>query len=203
MKRGYARVSTEEQHTALQLDALRKAGCTKLYTDEGISGRTRNRPALRRCFNALQRGDTLVVWKLDRLARSLLDLLHMLEEFKGRGVAFLSITESIDTSTAAGVALLHMIGTFSEFERSILTERTAAGLAAAKSRGVRLGRPPKLTSEQVALARRQLDSGEPPSMVARGYGVSRSTLYLHLSRTAPDDRGGGTLTNPRRSSTTQ
>ncbi len=190
MKVGYARVSSDEQRADLQLAALKEQGCTKIYKDEDLSGATRARPALQQCLAALAKDDTLVVWKLDRLARSLRDTIFMLDELRDRGVKFVSVTEFIDTTTPSGRANWQMIGVFAELERSMIIQRTRAGLAAAKERGARLGRPSKLTAEQVAMARRQLDSGEPPSMVVRGYGVSQSTLYLHLSRTTRNETAG-------------
>ena len=184
MKYGYARVSTTDQNTALQLTALKKAGCKQVFKDEGISGATTKRPALARCLKALQPGDTLIVWKLDRLGRSVRDLIHMLDDFKDRGVKFRSLTEAIDTDTPTGRAMWQMIGVLAELERSLIGERTRAGLQAARARGVKVGRKLKLTPSQLTHARRLLEQGEPPATVARSFSVGRSTLYRALQRAA-------------------
>ena len=120
MKYGYARVSTDDQNTALQIAALKKAGCKTLFKDEGISGATTKRPALLRCLKTLQSGDTLIVWKLDQLGRSLRDLICMLDNFKQRGIKFKSLTEAIDTDTPTGRAMWQMIGVLAELERSLI-----------------------------------------------------------------------------------
>jgi DNA invertase Pin-like site-specific DNA recombinase len=127
MKYGYARVSKDEQNPALQIAALKKDGCEKIFKDQ-LSGATTNRPALLRCLKKLERGDTLTVWKLDRLGRSLRDLITMLDYLKKRGVKFRSLTEAIDTETPTGRAMWQMIGLMAEFERSIISERTRAGV---------------------------------------------------------------------------
>lgn len=131
MKYGYARVSTDDQDPALQLAALKKAGCRQTFTDHGISGATAKRPALARCLKALGHGDTLTVWKLDRLGRSVRDLLNILYDIQARGVRFQSITEAIDTKTPTGRAMLHMVALLAELERGLITERTRAGMKAA------------------------------------------------------------------------
>jgi len=184
MKYGYARVSTEDQNPALQLAALKKAGCKTVFKDEGISGATAQRPALLRCLKALQPGDTLVVWKLDRLGRSLRDLIHMLDEFKHRGVQFRSLTEAIDTDTATGRAMWQMIGVLAELERSLITERTRAGVKAAQKRGVKFGRRRKLSPPQVAHARQLINGGQRVQDVASLLSVGRVTLYRALQRVA-------------------
>jgi DNA invertase Pin-like site-specific DNA recombinase len=184
MKYGYARVSTSDQNTALQLSALKKAGCKRVFQDEGISGATTKRPALARCLKALQSGDTLIVWKLDRLGRSVRDLIHMLDDFKDRGVKFRSLTEAIDTETPTGRAMWQMIGVLAELERSLIGERTRAGLKAARDRGVKVGRKLKLTASQLTHARRLIEQGERPVTVARSFSVGRSTLYRALQRAA-------------------
>ena len=159
---GYARVSTDDQTPALQLDALRGAGVTEVFEDRGISGAARDRPGLRRALAALQADDVLVVWKLDRLGRSLSD--------------------PIDTTTAGGMMVFHVLGALAEFERSLITERTRAGLAAAKRRGAKLGRRHSLTAPQIGHARKLIEGGESPASVARSLGVSRSTLYRSFAR---------------------
>jgi DNA invertase Pin-like site-specific DNA recombinase len=179
---GYARVSTDDQNPALQLAALEQAGCTTLFKDEGISGATRNRPALRRCLETLQPGDTLIVWKLDRLGRSLRDLIHMLDELRERGVKFQSLTEAIDTTTPTGRAMWQMIGVLAELERSLITERTRAGVQAAQTRGVKFGRKRKLTPPQIGHARKLIEAGEPVPLVAKLLGVDRATVYRALQR---------------------
>jgi DNA invertase Pin-like site-specific DNA recombinase len=134
MKYGYARVSTDDQTHALQLAALKKAGCKTVYKDDGLSGATTKRPALLRCLKKLDPGDTLIVWKLDRLGRSLRDLITMLDDLKRREVKFRSLTEHIDTDSPTGRAMWQMIGLLAELERSLISERTHAGVKAAKHR---------------------------------------------------------------------
>src|SRR5262245_5714190 len=180
MKYGYARVSTDDQNTALQLAALKRAGCTTLFTDEGLSGATVKRPALTRCLKALRSGDTLVVWKLDRLGRNLRDLITLLDELRTQGIKFRSLTEHIDTETAAGRAMWQMIGVLAELERSLIAERTRAGVKAAKARGVKFGRKPKLTPQQIKHARELRDQDTPVQEIADLFKVGRSTLYRNL-----------------------
>jgi DNA invertase Pin-like site-specific DNA recombinase len=177
---GYARVSTDEQTTRLQLDALRGAGCDPVFEDTE-SGARRSRPQLDRALAELRAGDTLVVWKLDRLGRSLRDLLDVAEGLRERGVALRSLTEHIDTSTAAGKMLYAVLGAVAQFERDVLRERTIAGMRAAKNRGERIGRPAALTSIQVRAAKKMIERGESPNHVARVLRVGRSTLYRHLT----------------------
>ena len=182
MKYGYARVSTDDQNPALQLAALRKAGCKTVFKDEGISGATTKRPALLRCLKTLEAGDTLIVWKLDRLGRSLRDLIHMLDDLRARGVRFQSLTEAIDTETPTGRAMWQMIGVLAELERSLIAERTRAGVKAAQARGVKFGRKPKLTAPQIAHARKLIEQGDPVPDVAKLLSVDRATVYRALQR---------------------
>src|ERR1035438_5923933 len=182
MKYGYARVSTDDQNPALQLEALRKAGCKTVFKDDGLSGATTKRPALLRCLKKLEHGDTLTVWKLDRLGRSLRDLITMLDSLRDRGVKFRSLTEAIDTDTPTGRAMWQMIGVLAELERSLISERTRAGVKAAKNRGVKFGRKPKLTRQQVQQALKLISQGERPADVAASFHVGRTTLYRALSR---------------------
>jgi DNA invertase Pin-like site-specific DNA recombinase len=182
MKYGYARVSTDDQNPALQLAALKKAGCKTVFKDEGISGATTKRPALSRCLKALAAGDTLIVWKMDRLGRSLSDLIGMLDKLRERGVRFQSLTEAIDTETPTGRAMWQMIGVLAELEKSLITERTRAGVKAAQSRGVKFGRKPKLSVQQIAHARKLIDQGEPVPQVAALLSVDRATVYRALQR---------------------
>jgi DNA invertase Pin-like site-specific DNA recombinase len=180
MKYGYARVSTDDQSTSLQLTALKKAGCKTVFKDEGLSGATTKRPALLKCLKAAQAGDTLVVWKLDRLGRSLRDLIAMLDDLRERGVRFRSLTEAIDTETPTGRAMWQMIGVLAELERSLITERTRAGVKAAQARGVKFGRKPKLSAQQIAHARKLVEAGEPVPQVAALLSVDRATVYRAL-----------------------
>ena len=179
MKYGYARVSTHDQNPDLQLAALKKAGCRTIYADKATGAHTK-RSELAKCLKVLKKGDTLVVWKLDRLGRSLRDLITLLDELKGRGVAFKSLTEAIDTATPTGRAMWQMVGILAELERSLIQERTQAGRAAAKARGVKMGRKPILTAAQTAHARKLVGQGERPADVAKVLGVSRRTVYRVL-----------------------
>lgn len=180
MKIGYCRVSTEEQNPDLQLAALSKAGCRKIYTDKATGAHVK-RPELVKCLKGLVKGDTLVVWKLDRLGRSLRDLITLLDDLKGRGVAFRSLTEAIDTATPTGRAMWQMVGILAELERSLIQERTKAGRAAAQARGVKMGRKPILSAQQVAHARKLVGQGERPEDIARLLKVSRRTVYRALA----------------------
>lgn len=178
---GYARVSTDDQTPALQLDALRSAGAVEVFEDLGMSGATRARPGLVAALSALQAGDVLVVWRLDRLGRSLGDLIELVNTLKAKGCGLRSLTEALDTSTAGGELVFHVFGAMAQFERSLGIERTRAGLAAAKHRGAKLGRKPYLTVRQVEHARQLIDAGESPPAVANSLNVSRSTLWRALA----------------------
>lgn len=176
MKIGYARVSTDEQNPDLQIDALKAAGCERIFTDKA-SGANAKRSELTECLKTLAAGNTLIVWKLDRLGRSLHDLIGLLDELKAREVAFQSLTEAIDTTTPTGRAMWQMVGILAELERSLIQERTKAGRAAAVARGVKMGRKTKLTPQQVTHARKLIEQGEHHDTVAKSLGVSRRTLY--------------------------
>jgi DNA invertase Pin-like site-specific DNA recombinase len=139
---------------------LKKAGCKTIFKDDGLSGATTKRPALLRCLKKLEHVDTLIVGKLDRLGRSLRDLITMLDNLKQRGVKFRSLTEAIDTETPAGRAMWQMIGVLAELERSLISERTRAGVKAAQRRGVKFGRKPKLSSQQLAHAQKLIEEGQ-------------------------------------------
>lgn len=178
---GYARVSTDEQTTALQLDALRAAGCAAIHEDSA-SGASRSRPGLSRAIEDLRAGDTLVVWRLDRLGRSLRDLLDISEMLRDRDVALRSLTDHIDTGTAAGRMLYAVLGAVAQFERDVLRERTVAGMRAAKNRGEHIGRPSALTPTQVREAKKMRDRGESPNHIARVLRVGRSTLYRAIGQ---------------------
>jgi DNA invertase Pin-like site-specific DNA recombinase len=173
---GYARVSkTDGQDTASQVDALRAAGCERIFEDRA-SGARWDRPELHRLLDQLRPGDTVVVWKLDRLSRSLKDLLTILDQIEQAKAGFRSLTEAVDTTGPAGRMLVQMLGAFAEFERSMIRERTRAGLDAARSRGQRSGRRPKLNATQRGEALRMLSEGRPPADVARIFGLHRSTV---------------------------
>jgi DNA invertase Pin-like site-specific DNA recombinase len=180
MKYGYARVSTDEQNPALQLAALKRERCKTIFKDDGKSGATINRPALRRCLKKLEHGDTLIVWKLDRLGRSLRDLIAMLDDLKKRDVKFRSLTEAIDTETPTGRAMWQMIGGLAELERSLISERTRAGVKDAQRRGVKFWRKRKLDAQQIAHARKLIEKGEDRNAVAASFKVNRTTLYRML-----------------------
>lgn len=177
---GYARVSTSDQTTALQLDALEAANVDALYVDHGVSGATTSRPKLDQCLAALGDGDTLVVWRLDRLGRSLTHLVSVVEDLGARGVAFRSLTENIETASAAGRLTFHVFASLAQFERELIRERTTAGLVAAKARGVRLGRPAALTADQVKHAALLVAGGVSVTEVAASLGVGKSTVYRAL-----------------------
>lgn len=181
MKYGYVRVSTNEQNPAMQLAALKKAGCKTVFKDE-VTGAHVKRPSLTRCPKILQPGDTLIVWKLDRLGRSLRDLIHMLDGFKQQRIKFQSLTEAIDTETPTGRAMWQMIGVLAELERSLITERTRAGVKDAQRRGVKFGRKIKLTPDRLTHARKLIDQGRTPTEAAKIVGVGRAILYGALQR---------------------
>jgi len=174
---GYARVSTDDQNLDLQRDALIKNGCTLIY-EEAISGKNIERLELQQCLKAIRAGDTLVVWRLDRLGRSLTDLIQIVNELEKRNIAFESLTEKIDTSSATGRLIFHVFGALSEFERNLIRERTQAGLVAARARGRNGGRPKKLSKQQEKEILRLMEDPEiPVRQIADRYGVSRATIY--------------------------
>lgn len=174
---GYARVSTEDQNLALQIDALKAAGCRHIYRDEGVSGIAVSRPALKKAMAAVRPGDVLVTWKLDRLGRSLVHLIEIVELLEHRGAGFRSLSEAIDTTTAGGRLIFHVMGALAEFEQSLISERTRAGMAAAKARGRRLGRPPRLSEAKKAAIKGELSRrARPPKEIAQHYGASVSTI---------------------------
>ncbi|KNC92541.1 recombinase family protein [Trabulsiella odontotermitis] len=180
---GYVRVSTNDQNTALQRNALVCAGCEQIFEDK-ISGKTAERPGLKKLMRALSAGDTLVVWKLDRLGRSMRHLVTLVEELRSRNVNFRSLTDSIDTSSPMGRFFFHVMGALAEMERELIIERTRAGLAAARAEGRIGGRRPKLSPEQWAQAGRLLAAGESRQRVAIIYDVGVSTLYKKFPATA-------------------
>lgn len=182
MRIGYARVSTSSQDTGLQIDALNDHGCEQIYEETG-SGSKSDRPELVAVLKALRPGDQLVVWKLDRLSRSLKDLISIVADLESRGVQFVSLTDGIDTTTSTGKLVFHVFGALAEFERNIISERTKAGLSAARSRGRKGGRKPKMTAKQIAMAKAIMDNpdrSQTAEEVAEQFGVSRSTLFRNL-----------------------
>lgn len=183
---GYARVSTQDQNPALQLDALKAAGCEKVFTEKA-SGAQRDRPELAAALSYMRPGDSLVVWKLDRLARSMPQLIDTVSTLEDQGIGFRSLTEAIDTTTAGGKLVFHIFGALAEFERSVIRERTRAGLKAARDRGRKGGRPPALSAADLAAAKALLrDPAITVDEVATRLKVSPATLYRHL----PGGRGG-------------
>lgn len=179
---GYARVSTQDQNPDLQLDALKAAGCEEIF-HEKVSGRNRARPELEACLRILRKGDTLVVWRLDRLGRSLKDLVEIVHSLEARKVAFQSLTENIDTSSAGGRLVFHLFGALAEFEHNLIADRTRAGLAAARARGRKGGRRLKMTKNDVRKAVAMLqDPDITKTEVAKHFGVSRVTLNAALNR---------------------
>ena len=179
---GYARVSTTDQHLSLQLDALNQAYCDAVFK-ETASGSLKDRPELRKAIASLKTGDTLVVWKLDRLARSLSQLIDTIDELNQIGCGFKSITESIDTTTAGGRLIFHIFGALAEFERNIIRERTIAGLQAARARGRTGGRPKALGEERMSAVVALLADGKlSVQQIAESVGVSPATIYKHIPR---------------------
>ena len=163
----------------MQITALKEAWCDRIFTDKA-TGANVNRPELTKCLKALNKDDTLVVWKLDRLGRLLHDLISLLDELKSRGVAFQSVAEAIDTTTPTGRAMWQMVGILAELERSLIQERTKVGRAAAVARGVKMGRKSKLTLQQAEHAKKLIEQGEHHDTVAQSLNVSRRTLYRAL-----------------------
>jgi DNA invertase Pin-like site-specific DNA recombinase len=201
---GYARVSTAGQSVNLQRDALKKAGCKRIFADVA-SGAKSERPGLAKALEFVRRGDTLVVWKLDRLGRSLSHLIESVRALQERKVGFRSLQESLDTRTSGGKLVFHVFGALAEFERDIIRERTNAGLAAARARGRKGGRPRVLDEKKTALARALYREGTATAVICATLGISRSSLYRYLPespsagsapanahrRSAARARGGG------------
>ncbi|WP_332392872.1 recombinase family protein [Burkholderia ubonensis] len=176
---GYARVSTEEQSLDLQLIALSAAGCVQTFTDRGVSGGALERPGLHALLKAMRPGDTLVVWRLDRLGRSLSHLIQLMTDLQRRGVDFRSLNEAIDTRTPTGRLTFHMIAALAEFERALIADRTRAGMSAARQRGQRIGRPRALTPDQVEIAA-QMMQNHSMAEVADHFAVHAVTLRRYM-----------------------
>ncbi|MER5729715.1 recombinase family protein [Streptomyces sp. NPDC002138] len=180
---GYARVSTDDQEAQLQHDALTAAGCTRVFTDKA-SGKNTERPELAAVLDYVRPGDTLCVWKLDRFARSLIDLVNMVDALAARGVGFKVLTgalASIDPNTPDGRLMLQVVGAMAEFERSLIKDRTRAGLDAARAQGRVGGRPAVMDADKLAAAKARKAKGESVTAIAKALGVSRATLYRALS----------------------
>jgi DNA invertase Pin-like site-specific DNA recombinase len=183
MQIGYARVSTQDQNLDLQLKALSDFGCAKIYKEK-ISGKTKDRPELNNLLSQLRAGDSVVVWKLDRLGRSIKDLIHLVELFKSTDVNFVSITDSIDTSTAMGRFTFNLFASLAQFEREIIRERTNAGLSAARAKGRKGGRPSGLSKEKVKIAEQikiLFDSGKNIADIKETFKVSPATIYRYIN----------------------
>lgn len=179
---GYARVSTVEQDPALQRDALEAAGCARIFCDRA-SGAVAERPELDRALDHLRAGDMLVVWKLDRLGRSLRHMIDTVGALEERGVGFRSLSESLDSTTPGGRLVFHVFGALAEFERDLIRERTQAGLAAARARGRRGGRPAVMTADKLAVAREMYATRRHTvAAIASTLGVSRATIYRSVGR---------------------
>lgn len=182
---GYARVSTDDQNLDLQRDALARAKCATIY-EETASGKSAGRPELEHCLKALRSGDVLVVWRLDRLGRSLPDLVTIVSELEQQGIGFESLTEKIETGSAAGKLVFHVFAALAEFERNVIRERTRAGLTAARARGRVGGRKRSLDDKKIREIRALLsDPAIAVSDVAKLYGVSRTTLYKWVGTVQP------------------
>ncbi|RBB32221.1 recombinase family protein [Burkholderia reimsis] len=178
-KIGYARVSTDEQHLDMQLTALKGCGCEAICFDKGISGARMDRPALKQALDLLGAGDTLVVWRLDRLGRSLTHLAKIMGNLNKRKVHVMSLTEYIDTQSSSGRFTFHMLAALAEFERGLISERTRAGMAAARERGSRIGRPKALTDVTIAELDNLLQDNS-PAQVAEKLNVHQSTLRRYI-----------------------
>ncbi|BBP02557.1 recombinase family protein [Sulfuriferula nivalis] len=180
---GYARVSTQDQNLDLQVDALTKAGCKKLFDDK-ISGNSKERPGLTKALEMLREGDALVVWKLDRLGRSVKNLVDLVSELHKQGIQFKSLTDAIDTGTPSGRFFFHVMASLAEMERELTVERTRAGLEVARKLGRIGGRKRQMTDSKIESAKKLLASGVPPRDVAKNLGVSVPTLYRWVPASA-------------------
>jgi len=182
-KIGYARVSTHDQNLDLQIAALKEAGCERIFTEKA-SGAKADRPELAAALDYMREGDVLVVWRLDRLGRSMQHLIATVNGLRERGIGFTSIHESIDTTTSVGKLIFGIFSSLAEFERDLIVDRTRAGLVAAKERGSKAGRKAKLTPAQVKIAREQYAAEVSVQQIADLFGVSRATVYRELAKVA-------------------
>jgi DNA invertase Pin-like site-specific DNA recombinase len=180
---GYARVSTQDQNLELQIDALTKAGCKKIFDDK-ISGSRAERPGLTKALEMLREDDTLVVWKLDRLGRSVKNLVNLVGELHKQGIQFKSLTDAIDTGTPSGRFFFHVMASLAEMERELTVERTRAGLEVARQLGRKGGRKRQMTDSKIESAKKLLANGVPPRDVAKNLGVSVPTLYRWIPASA-------------------
>lgn len=181
MKVGYARVSTDDQKLDLQLTALKKAGCRRIFEDHGFSGKQMSRPGLDAMIESLQPGQTLIVWRLDRLGRSLVGLVQLIDELGKRGVDFHSLCEAVNTTSSGGRLVFHIMAALAEFERALISERTRAGMEIARTRGSRIGRPSRLSISEIICAKRELQT-QTLKCIAEKNGVSSRTLQRHLKK---------------------
>lgn len=176
---GYARVSTEDQNLALQIEALEKAGVERIFTDKA-GAMSKKRKGLNECLRYMEKGDVLVIWRLDRLARSLRQLLELMDHLDKREIGLRSLNDSIDTTTAVGRLIIHVVGAIAEFERGLISERTTAGMKSAKARGVKVGREAKATPEKIDKAKELLRGGMSMRQVSVAVGLAESTLYRDI-----------------------
>ncbi len=179
MNIGYARVSTNDQDTQLQLDALNLVGCERIY-EEKQSGAKTDRPELLQCLKSLREGDLLIVWKLDRLGRSLQHFIETVTDLENRQIGFQSLTENIDTTSPTGKLIFHIFGSLAEFERGLIRERVKAGLAAAKKKGKKFGRPDALNEKDKEMALAMFNGGATKIDISRHFNVTRQTIYTIL-----------------------
>jgi DNA invertase Pin-like site-specific DNA recombinase len=182
MKIGYARVSTEDQNMDLQLIALRQAGCNRIFTDQGMSGQGFERPGLLEALRSVKDGGKLVVWRLDRLGRSLPRLIKFVDDLGRKNAEFHSLTENIDTSSSGGRLVFHIMGALAEFERTLISERTRAGMEAARRRGTHIGRRAALTPTQVRNVVNAINTGATLAGLASKYGVTTRTIKRYVQR---------------------
>lgn len=183
---GYARVSTDDQKLDLQIDALTRYGCEKIFTDEGISGSKMQREGLKEALDYCRKGDRLVVWKLDRLGRNAKGLLELMDDLKSKGIDFVSITEAVGTSTPAECLMFGVLASVASFERELIQQRTQAGVIAAKQRGVKFGRKAKLTKEQYKSLMVGYESGKfTKQQLANLYEISRQSVYNYIRNGYP------------------
>lgn len=193
---GYARVSTQDQNLDLQLKALSDYGCAKIFKEK-VSGKSKDRPELNSLLSQLRAGDTVVVWKLDRLGRSIKDLIHLVELFQSSDVNFVSVTDSIDTSTAMGRFTFNIFASLAQFEREIIRERTNAGLSAARAKGRKGGRPSGLSKEKIKVAEQikvLFDSGRDIDDIKETFKVSKATIYRYISLINDRDKSKNQVT---------